>query len=79
MQAAKPDPAMFLRAMTQAGASPAHTLHVGDHPIHDIRGARNAGIDAVWVNRFNRVWDEREAEPENKFSDLYQLNDWLAS
>jgi len=79
VQAAKPDPAMFFRAIKQAGASPAQTLHVGDHPIHDIRGARNAGIDAVWVNRFNRVWDEQEAEPEYKFSDLYQLNDWLAS
>ena len=79
VQAAKPHPAMFVRAITEAGVTPAQALHVGDHPIHDIRGARNAGIDAVWVNRFNQAWDAQETEPEFMFSDLYQLNDWLAS
>lgn len=79
VQAAKPHPAMFIKAIQQAGVSPAQTLHIGDHPVHDIRGARNAGIDAAWVNRFNQAWDSQEKEPKLQFSDLYQLKDWLAS
>lgn len=79
VQAAKPHPAMFVRAIQKAGVSPAQTLHIGDHPVHDIRGARNAGIDVVWVNRSDQVWNSQEKEPEYQFSDLYQLNDWLVS
>lgn len=77
VQAAKPHPAMFIQAMQQAGVSPQHTLHVGDHPLHDIRGARNAGIDAVWLRRFTQPWQLDEAEPEQQFDDLYQLHQWL--
>jgi len=78
VQAAKPHPAMFIKAMQQAGISPDKTLHVGDHPIHDIRGARNAGIDAVWINRFDQQWETEESAPELQFNNLYQLNDWLS-
>jgi len=79
VQAAKPHPAMFIRAIQQAGVSPSQTLHVGDHPVHDIRGARNAGIEAVWMNRLNHPWDSLDTEPEFQFTDLFQLNDWLAT
>jgi len=75
--AAKPHPAMFIRAMQQAEVRPQETLHVGDHPIHDIQGARNAGVDAVWINRFQRVWDTNQQTPRQQFDDLYQLKNWL--
>ncbi len=77
VNAAKPDPAMFFQALEQTGVSAGSALHVGDHPVHDIRGARNAGMDAVWINRFNQQWDVREARPAQQFDDLYQLKDWL--
>jgi len=77
VNAAKPDPAMFYRALEQTGISADSALHVGDHPVHDIRGARNAGLDAVWINRFNQQWDTRETMPDQQFTDLYQLKDWL--
>jgi len=70
VQAAKPDPAMFHRAMQIAGVNPSETLHVGDHPTHDIQGARNAGIDSVWIKRFNQQWDLETQEPEMQFMDL---------
>lgn len=79
VQAAKPHPAMFLRAMQQAGINPQQTLHVGDHPLHDIQGARNAGIDAAWIKRFDQVWNLDEPEVELQFDNLHQLNDWLDS
>jgi len=78
VQSAKPHPAMFIRAMEKAGVNPKQTLHVGDHPLHDIQGARNAGVDAVWIKRFNQPWDLKEAEPEQQFSDLYQFHNWLS-
>jgi len=78
VQAAKPNPAMFLRAMQTAGVSAAQTLHVGDHPVHDIRGARKAGIDAAWIKRSEQRWDIPDAQPAQQFNDLFQLQSWLS-
>lgn len=78
VQAAKPDPVMFFQAMQKAGVSHSQTLHVGDHPVHDIKGARNAEIEAVWLRRFEQVWDQAEAEPELQFTNLQQFQSWLA-
>jgi len=79
VQAAKPAPAMFMRAMERAGVSPEQTLHVGDHPLHDIQGARNAGIDAVWIKRFEQRWDLDAIKPDYQFNDLQQFNEWLSN
>jgi len=75
--AAKPHPAMFIRAMQQAGVTAQDTLHVGDHPVHDIQGARNAGIDAVWIRRFQQVWVSDQPAPRQQFDDLQQFKNWL--
>lgn len=77
--AGKPHPAMFAKAMQRAGVTAQHTLHVGDHPLHDIQGARNAGIDAVWLRRFAQPWDDQFAEPAQAFSSLHDLQHWLCS
>ncbi len=79
VQAAKPDPAMFFQAMQQAGVRPENTLHIGDHPLHDIQGARNAGVDAAWLRRFGQQWDLQEAAPEQQFLNLLDLQNWLLS
>jgi putative hydrolase of the HAD superfamily len=47
---AKPDPAMFERALADAGVAPARAVHIGDHPEHDVLAARAAGLHAVWAN-----------------------------
>ncbi|MBK5968564.1 haloacid dehalogenase [Thiorhodovibrio winogradskyi] len=75
--AAKPDPAMFRAAMRWAGVTPAETLHVGDDPIRDIEGARQCGLDAVWVNRTGAVWPEELPPPLAEVADLHGLRDWL--
>ncbi len=49
--AAKPDPAIFARALELAGASPEAALHVGDSVDKDVAGARAAGIRALLVSR----------------------------
>jgi putative hydrolase of the HAD superfamily len=50
--AAKPDPAIFARALELAGGiAPADAVHVGDDVEADVEGARAAGIAPVYVAR----------------------------
>jgi putative hydrolase of the HAD superfamily len=50
--AAKPDPAIFHRALELAGgAEPARAMHVGDTLGADVEGARAAGIRPVFIAR----------------------------
>ena len=50
----KPDKRIFEIALERLGAKPDETVMVGDSLHADIRGARNAGIAAVWLNRATR-------------------------
>ena len=47
----KPDPRIFHHGLKVAGCSADEMLHVGDSINDDIRGAVNAGIKGVWLNR----------------------------
>ncbi|HEX2237615.1 MAG TPA: HAD family hydrolase [Gammaproteobacteria bacterium] len=53
---AKPDPAIFRRALTVAGAKPTAAVHVGDDPTTDVLGAGGAGIRTVWYNPELKSW-----------------------
>ena len=46
----KPDPRIFERALSLAGASRNEALMVGDSPKRDIQGAVNAGIATVYAD-----------------------------
>lgn len=54
--AAKPHPALFIAACKFAQATPAEIVHVGDDALCDIEGALNAGLKAVWINRYQHEW-----------------------
>ena len=45
----KPDEAIFHRAATRLESRPADCVFVGDNPDADVRGAKAAGMRAVWV------------------------------
>jgi putative hydrolase of the HAD superfamily len=47
----KPHPGIFHQALAQMELSPGRALYVGDSYRHDIVGARNAGLDAVLLDR----------------------------
>jgi putative hydrolase of the HAD superfamily len=49
--AAKPDPAVFRRALDLAGVDGAGAVHVGDSLDNDVQGARAAGIRPILVRR----------------------------
>ena len=59
--ASKPHPAMFRAALKHTGVVPGAAVHVGDHPEHDVRGAQNAGMRAVWAN-YEGLTDEVGAD-----------------
>ena len=44
LNASKPAPDMFHAAIERAGVTPERIVHVGDHPEHDVQGAREVGM-----------------------------------
>ena len=49
--ASKPDPKMFMAALSRAGVRANEAAHVGDQLETDIEGARAAGINPVLIDR----------------------------
>ena len=49
--AAKPASKIFSFALEQHMLNPDEALHVGDHPIEDYEGARQAGLHTVLIDR----------------------------
>ena len=53
----KPNQAHFVKASELSQVAFKDTLHVGDHPVNDILGARELGINTIWFNLNNTNWD----------------------
>ena len=51
--AAKPDPEIFLYALAELGVQKA--TMIGDSWEHDILGATGVGMEAIWLNRYQRT------------------------
>jgi putative hydrolase of the HAD superfamily len=51
----KPDPEIFRLTLNQAGVSPAEAVHVGDDPVLDVEGAREAGMRVIQVAATGRA------------------------
>jgi len=60
----KPDPAIFAEALRLGGATAASTLFVGDSPVHDIAGAKAAGMRVIWMNRTGAAWALGDPGPD---------------
>lgn len=52
----KPHAALFHIACRTLDCAPAEVVHLGDDVALDVRGARDAGLHAVWMNRGNLPW-----------------------
>ncbi|MGI9232333.1 MAG: HAD family hydrolase [Woeseiaceae bacterium] len=75
--AAKPDRPIFDMAVEVGGASAEETLHVGDHPLFDVHGARDAGLRAVWVNRNGDEWPDEYHRPDAEVQNIGELDELL--
>jgi putative hydrolase of the HAD superfamily len=51
----KPDPEIFRRTLRQMGVAPEDAVHVGDDPILDVEGARDAGMAVIQVTPDGRA------------------------
>jgi putative hydrolase of the HAD superfamily len=71
--AAKPAAQVFELAVKVGGADKQQTLHVGDHPVYDVDGARNAGLRTAWVNRDASAWPEEFEAPEIEVTHVGEL------
>ncbi|MCC6601363.1 MAG: noncanonical pyrimidine nucleotidase, YjjG family [Crocinitomicaceae bacterium] len=54
----KPDPAIFTYALQKAGAEKEESLMIGDDWNADILGARDSGLDQVFINTTERMMHE---------------------
>jgi putative hydrolase of the HAD superfamily len=51
----KPDPRIFRQTLHRMGVAPEHAVHVGDDPILDVEGAREAGMAVIQVTPDGRA------------------------
>jgi putative hydrolase of the HAD superfamily len=75
--AAKPERSIFDAAVAAGGATAAQTLHVGDQPLQDIHGAREAGLRTVWVNRNGDEWPDEYEAPDVEVQHVGELDELI--
>ncbi|MFN2146226.1 MAG: HAD family hydrolase [Anaerolineales bacterium] len=68
----KPDPEAFYYSMGVAGALPAETVYIGDNYYADVLGARNAGMQAVLIDR-ERIFPEPDCPAIYEIAELLPL------
>jgi len=73
---AKPEKEIFHKACADINVRPEETLYIGDDPFLDVIGAQKAGLQAVWMNRFDRVLPP-EVNPQTSCRNLFDLELWL--
>jgi len=72
----KPHPKIFEEALIRLKRGAKQTVFVGDSPIEDIQGAKNAGMKAIFVpSQFFTIEDAKNAlqQPDVILNDLCEL------
>ncbi len=73
----KPHPEIFLHTAERLTVLPEQCLYIGDHPINDIQGAKNAGMHALWMQGFHPDAEEIQYKIQQLpeiFTHLQRLN-----
>ena len=74
--AEKPDPKIFLDALSLVNVKPAQSVYVGDQILSDIQGSKNVGIIPLLIDRDNVNVDYSET---NKINSLHELDNFLSA
>lgn len=71
----KPHPRIFELALSNWYFLPAEAVMVGDDLEADIRGAKNAGLYGIWINRRagDRTDDQAHVQPDASLTSLSEL------
>jgi putative hydrolase of the HAD superfamily len=72
----KPDEVIFQRAAMRLDSRPADCVFVGDNPDADVRGAKAAGMRAVWVRD---SWWTEPPEADGVIDEVSELLPLLAA
>ena len=72
---AKPSSEIFMMTLRSLGTTPEQTIHVGDHVINDVVGAKRCGLKTVWITGFyeREDPDDPESEPDETVSGLAEV------
>jgi HAD superfamily hydrolase (TIGR01549 family) len=69
----KSQPGIYTKVLELMAVSADEMVHIGDDPVHDVLGAKLAGISAIWLNRENKAWQRDDCEPDAVISSLVEL------
>lgn len=72
VQVKKPDKRIFEITLERLGVKPETSFYIGDHPLNDIKGAREAGLRTVWLEGF-REWDVVGSQPHYTIRELREM------
>lgn len=70
---AKPAKRIFDIAISRCGVNADEILHIGDHPVTDIDGGRQAGLKTAWINRNGAEWPEDLHEPDVVITTIVEI------
>ena len=73
----KPHGTIFAHALDAVGVVPARAVHVGDSLHADVHGARQAGMQPLWLRRDGDAHRDRVPGDDGVIHDLNGVLDWL--
>lgn len=68
----KPDPRIFEYALNNGQATKENAIMIGDNIDADVRGAQNAGLEAIY---FNTIGAQQPSDIPNMITDLKELQE----
>lgn len=73
--AAKPDVAIFHRALAAYPISPEQACHIGDSWSEDVQGAIASGIHPIWLHRENALFQDQPIDDTDSVPTISSLTD----
>ena len=74
----KPHGSIFAHALAVVGVAPTRAVHVGDSLHADVQGARQAGMQPLWLRRDGEARHDGTHDEGPVIHDLNGVLDWLA-
>ncbi len=70
---AKPESDLFQLAEQYLNVAASSILHIGDHPISDVKGAQKMGFQTCWLNETSMPWAHSDFTPTYTIKTLADL------